>query len=105
MIKNSKEYENWSETYHNKEVVDLKKHFTEKDLETLKKLGIKILDKIYTEYEFELLNMLVIKYYKDDDLSKEELELCSDLEPTGVSQEELEKLIEKINKINLIYNF
>ena len=49
--------------------------------------------------------MSVIKYYKDDDLSEEELALCSDLEPTGVSQEELEKLIEKINKINLTYNF
>ena len=71
----------------------------------INKLGIKIKDKIYTEYEFEVLNMDLLAYYKDDDMNEEELEMTKDLEKTGVSREKYNRLIEKVEEINKIYNF
>ena len=42
-----------TKTYSTKELVDLKKHLSENDFELLKKLGIEVKDKIYTEQELE----------------------------------------------------
>ena len=104
-MKKEFDYEKWSEKYHNEEIIDLKKHFTIEDFNLINKLGIKIKDKIYTEYEFEVLNMDLLAYYKDDDMNEEELEMTKDLEKTGVSREEYNRLIEKVEEINKIYNF
>lgn len=95
----------WKEKYFNKELVDLKKYFSEKDFEILTKLGIEIKDKIYTEYEFELLDGDVIDYYKSDDMDEEELKMGKDLEKTGVSIEDYNQLLDKIHNINMEYNF
>ena len=102
---NNKDFEIWKDKYMNKPMVDLKKHFTEAEFEILKKLGIKILDKLYTEYEFEQLDMDVISFYKDDQMTPEELEMCKDLEATGVSREDYNKLVRKISDINIQYGF
>ncbi len=98
-------YKEWCERYENKEIVDLKQHFTEKDFELLKKLGVKIKDKIYTEHEFELLDVEVSRYYREDDMDELELSLIKDLETTGVSKEEYNMLFNKIDSINDLYNF
>ena len=47
---NDKEYKEWDEKYHNLEVIDVKKHLSLSDRRILKKLGIKVKNKIYTEY-------------------------------------------------------
>lgn len=104
-MKKEFDYEKWSEKYHNEEIIDLKKHFTIEDFNLINKLGIKIKDKIYTEYEFEVLNMDLLAYYKDDDMNEEELEMTKDLDGTGVSKEEYDKLLCKIEEINKLYNF
>jgi hypothetical protein len=98
-------YKEWLDTYHNKEIVDLKKHFTEEELNIIRKLGIEIKDKVYTEYEFEILDMDILAYYKYDDMTKEELEITKNLEETGVSKEEYEKLLKKMEEINSLYHF
>lgn len=98
-------YEKWRGQYYNKEVVDLKKHFTENEFKMLENLKIKIKDKIYTEYEFELLNMELLAYYEDDDMSEEELEMVKTLEGTGVTKYEYNKLVKKCEEINKLYNF
>lgn len=98
-------HKKWEEKYFFKEVVDLKKHFTDKEFEILNKLGVEIKDKIYTEYEFELLDGEVIDYYKSDDMDEEELKMGKDLSKTGVSQEDYDKLLNKIHDIKIIYNF
>lgn len=95
----------WKEKYFNKELVDLKKYFNEKDFEIISKLRIEIKDKIYTEYEFELLDGEVIDYYKSDDMDEEELKMGKNLEETGVSIEEYNQLLDKIHNINIEYNF
>ena len=61
-------FKKWSEQYHNKEVVELKKYFTIENFNTISKLGIKIKDKIYTQYEFEVLSMDILAFFIDDDM-------------------------------------
>lgn len=99
------DYEKWDEKYHNEEVVDLKKHLTEDDIKIIEKLEIKIKDKIYTKYEFEVLHLDLLAYYKDDDISKEELDMVKSLDNTGVSQDEYSKLLDKFENINKFYGF
>lgn len=99
------DYEKWNEKYHNEEVVDLKKHLTEDEINIIEKLGIKLKDKIYTEYELEVLNMDILAYYKSDDMSKEELEMAKSLDNTGVSQDEYNRLLDKLESINKSYGF
>lgn len=99
---NDKEYKEWDEKYHNLEVIDVKKHLSSKDIKTLKKLGIKVKNKIYTEYEFECLTMDLLAYYDDPemDLSEEEKEFQKSLDGTNVSREEYNEVLNKVQKIN-----
>ena len=99
---NDKEYKEWDEKYHNLEVIDVKKHLSSKDIKTLKKLGIKVKNKIYTEYEFECLTMDLLAYYDDPemDLSEEEKEFQKSLDGTNVTREEYNEVLNKVQKIN-----
>ena len=94
----------WKERYENKEIVNIKNEFTINELELLQKLGVELIDKLYTEREFEILDMKVISYYYDDTMSDEEKAECIPL-PEGVSREEYNKLTDKIHEINLKYGF
>ena len=99
---NDKEYKEWDEKYHNLEVIDVKKQLSSKDIKILKKLGIKVKNKIYTEYEFECLTMELLAYYDDPemDLSEEEKEFQKSLDGTNVSREEYNEVLNKVQKIN-----
>lgn len=101
----TKEFKEWHEKYCNDEVVDLKKYFTQEDFEIIKKLGIEILDKIYTEREFEVLDGEYILYYYEDNMTDEEKADTKSLEGTGVSREEYNTLLKKFEQINLEHNF
>lgn len=92
-------YEKWYEKYHNEEIIDIKKYFSIEELNIIMNLNVKIKEKIYTKYEFELLNLDLLQYYNEEDLAKE------DLEKTGVSEEEYNNLLEKIERIRHLYNF
>ena len=46
---NNREYKEWDEKYHNLEIIDVKKHLSMNDKKILKRLGIKIKNKKYTE--------------------------------------------------------
>lgn len=72
-------FEEWQERYHNEEFIDIKNNLTNNDLKLLKKLGIIVKDKIYTEYEYDVLTLDLIKYYKDDRMDKEDLEIVAPL--------------------------
>lgn len=41
--------ENWNYKYHNREIIDIRKELTKDQLEIIKKLGIEVKDKVYTE--------------------------------------------------------
>ena len=98
------DYDAWYEKYSTFEIVDLKKHLSKEDFELLKRLNIKIKDKIYTEQEFEILDMELLGYYIDEDMNEEELKESKPL-PEGVTREEYNKLIEKLSNISSEYNF
>lgn len=104
-IKHELEYKKHLEEYHNKEIIDLTKHFSSEELGMIEQLGIKIKDKIYTEYEYELLNIELFIFYRDEDMNEEELKKVRPLENTGISRKQYNSLIEKVEKINEIYNF
>ncbi len=99
---NDKEYKEWDEKYHNLELIDVRKHLSSKDIKILKKLGIIVKNKIYTEYEFECLTMELLAYYDDPemDLSEEEKEFQKSLDGTNVTREEYNEVLNKVQKIN-----
>ena len=107
-IKNINEitdFDLWYETYSTKELVDLKKHLSESDFELLKKLGIEVKDKIFTEQELEYLDMDLIAYYiNEEDMDEEEIKESKDL-PENVTREEFNGLLEKVNNISIKFNF
>lgn len=99
-------YEKWKEKYYNKKYIEIEKYLTEFDFDIITKLGIEVKKKIYTEHEFEVLNMNLLEYYDDpeEDLSEEEKQYQKSLEGTNVSRVDYNKLLNKINEINRIYN-
>lgn len=96
-----KEYLEWDKKYHNTEILEIEKFLTWKEKRILKKLGIIIKNKKYTEYELECLTLDLLAYYDDleQDLSEEEKKYQKSLEGTGVSREDYNKLLNKITKI------
>ena len=70
----SKQHQEWREKYYNLEIININKYLTQADKQLLEKLGIKIKDKIYTEFECECLYIDFLKYYDDpeNDLSEDE---------------------------------
>lgn len=94
----------WKEKYFNQKVVDVNKEFNDNEKITLQKLGIKLLNKIYTEYEFELLDGDVILYYYNEEMTEDEKAECKKL-PDNVSREEYNNLLDKITVINSKHNF
>lgn len=103
-MRNTFDFDEWYNKYSTKEIVDLKKCLTKEEIELLEKLGIKVQDKIYTEQEFECLNMDLLKFYKSDDMDEEDLKETIEL-PEGITREKYNNLLEKIEKINKKYNF
>ena len=84
------------------EIIDINKYLTLNDKKILERLGIKVKDKIYTEYEYECLRMYFLTYYDDpeDDLSEEELKYQKSLDGTGITREEYNTILKKIETIN-----
>ena len=100
-----KNSEGWREMYMNKEIVDLKKYFTNEEFDLFRKLGIEIKDKIYTEYEIELINNSLYDYYYSEDMSEDEKNQVKSLEEKGVTREQYNNLLNKIEQINEEYEF
>ena len=98
-----KNSEGWREMYMNKEIVDLKKYFNNEEFDLFRKLGIEIKDKIYTEYEIELINNSLYEYYYSEDMSEDEKNQVKSLEETGVTREQYNNLLNKIEQINEEY--
>lgn len=98
-INNQFNYEEWDKKYHNKEFIDLKNKLTDEDINVLGKLGIEIKDQLYTECEFDIVNMRLSRYYIDEEeMSEEEIETTKQL-PKNVTKDEYNKLLDNFNKI------
>lgn len=99
---NNREYKEWDEKYHNLEIIDVKKHLSMNDKKILKRLGIKIKNKKYTECEFECLTMNLLAYYDDPemDLSEEERQYQKSLDGTNVTRKQYNEVLNKVQKMN-----
>ncbi len=99
-------YEEWHERYHTQEYMDITKYLNNDDFEILKKLGIKIMDKVYTGFEYETLSLEIAKYYVDELMDEEEIAETVPLDNTGVTREEYNDLMKKVEIMNQIfYNY
>lgn len=92
----------WQKKYHEKKIIKLIEEVTKKEIKTLQKLGIEIENKIYTEYEYEILKLELIKYYKNYDMDKEELKKVKPL-VNGVTRSKYNELLEKFYQIDKKY--
>ena len=55
-----------------KEIINIREHLDSNDIEILNKLGINIEDRLYTCYEFDIIDGELIKYYLSDDMDEDE---------------------------------
>lgn len=99
------EYSNWDKKYHHKEYIELFSDFSSEDRDMLKLFDISLEDKLYTEFEFEVIYGKLILYYKnEEEMDEEELKECKEL-PTDIDREQFMKLLEKMDKVRDKYEF
>ena len=98
------DFDSWYDKYSTEKIIDIKKFLNRDDINLLKKLNIKIKNKIYTEQEVEILNMDLLSYYISDDMEEEELKQSISL-PKYITRGEYNNLLEKINTISENYKF
>lgn len=98
-------YEQWNEKYHNKKFIELFKYFSPKQKELLKKFDITLEEKLYTEFEFDVIDEKLILFYKnEEEMDEEELKECEEL-PEGVNRAEFDELLAVMSKVREEYNF
>ena len=95
----------WLEKYHNIPVVDVLNELTDQSIEIIKKLGIELKNKIYTEYEFDILEGEISDYYIYEGITEKELSCVKSLDGTGVSNKEVEETLKEVDKIVEKHNF
>lgn len=88
-----KEQEKSTDEYSTKRFIDLSKYITLKEEQTLEKLGIKIENKLCTEYEFDCIVMDAF-FYRGERKRRESL---------GVSYREIKKIWDLLDKIEIEY--
>lgn len=93
------------EKYHNVPVVDIMHELSQESIEIIRKLGIEIEDKIYTEYEFDVLDMKVAEYYIYEDMTEEDKKYIKSLDGTGLTQEDIQKVEHELFEIWSSHDF
>ena len=101
------EFEKWKKKYYGEKIVDFSKFLKKHDIEVLKKLGIEIdLTKVYTEYEYDLLDMELIAYYEDAEyLDGTKVSPEKNVEDYNVSKEDYNRIHEIFYNIGVNYKF
>ena len=99
------EYNNWDERYHHNYYIEIFMYFTQEERDLLKIFDIELENKLYTEFEFEVMYGKLILYYKnEEDMDEEELQECKEL-PSSVDKEQFMKLLEIMDNIRDKYKF
>ena len=99
------EYSNWDKKYHHKEYIELFSDFSSEDRDMLKLFDILLEDKLYTEFEFEVIYGKLILFYKnEEEMDEEELKECKEL-PNGIEREQFMNLLDKMDKVRDKYEF
>ena len=97
----------WKKKYYGEKIVNFSNFLKENDIEILEKLGIKIdLTKIYTEYEYDLLDMELIEYYEDAEyIDGTKVPPEKNVEDYNVSKEDYNRILEIFFNIGVHYEF
>ena len=99
------DYEKWNDKYHNVKFIDLFMYFTPEEKELLKRFDIVLEDKLYTEYEFDIIDEKLILYYKnEEEMEEDELKECKEL-PSGVDRAQFMELLAIMDRVRDKYNF
>lgn len=101
------EFEKWKKKYYGEKIVDFSNFLKKSDIEILEKLEIKVdLTKIYTEYEYDLLDMELISYYEDAEyLDGTKIPPEKNVEDYNVSKEDYNRIHEIFYSIGVNYEF
>lgn len=98
-------YEEWNEKYHNEKFIDLFKYFSPEQKELLKKFDITLEEKLYTEFEFDVIDEKLILFYKnEEEMDEEQLKECEEL-PDGIDRAQFDELLAVMSKAREEYNF
>jgi len=94
-------YLKWKQDHFYKPILNLKKAFSFQERRDLKRLGIKLKNKNYTEHELECFWMDFLAYYDEpeDELSEEEKKYIKPLENTKVNRQVYNDLAKKVEDI------
>lgn len=98
---NSKNYE-WEKKYFNNKKIEIINFLNFNQINILKKFEIFIEDRKYTEYEYNVIEMILYKYYEtdiNDNIIKNEK-----LNERGVTLKEYEEILKVFIKISSYYN-
>lgn len=79
--------------------IDIMRYLSKNLKECLDKLEIEIEDRLYTEYDYDLIDEKILDYYTDGTF-KPIKSLCE----RGVSEEEYKSILEALSKIVQDYN-
>ncbi len=97
------EYENWTQKYFNEKIVDFSKYLNKEDMQILEKLGIEIENRIYTEYEFDMIEQNLLKYYKSIEKLQNNDTKCTKMLINEITIEQYNNILQKFSKISLEY--
>ena len=78
-------------------------YFSPEEKELLKKFEIVLEDKLYTQFEFDVINEKLVLFYKDedeDDMAEEIKEL-----PDGVDRAQFNQLLSILDRVRNKYGF
>lgn len=95
-------FEAWDIVYRTAPMIDICKYFNLEQLYWLEKLDIFIQDRVYTEYEYDILKGEVSKYYTED-MDEEDKETAYSLKETDVSKDEYKTLLRIFEMIDERY--
>ena len=95
-------YNTWLNNYKKIKKIDFHKFLNPQNLSLLEKLGIKIKKIKYTEYEFDLIEMLLYEYYEEN--KKGLLKQSKQLSNKKITKKEYEEILNQFDKISSYYN-
>jgi len=97
-------FEKWQDRYHTEATIDVAKFIDKKYYGTLLKLGVKIEERLYTGYEYEVMKLELSKYYVDENMDEEDMEDVVPLDKTGVTREEYNEVLKQFDELDRIYS-
>lgn len=96
-------FNEWQKAYRTKAIFDIFKEFTEGEIKILKKLGIIIENRVYTEYEYTNFKLELNNYVIEGKLDEEDWKYVKFLKDIKVNEKDFNKIKKKFDIIDEKY--